>query len=81
MIVNIWVKVVYAAVVAFLGALISALQAGGLDLTGWLIAVLAAITAGGGVLGLGNVTDPARLRMVAEAASRKAGTFRVLSSE
>jgi hypothetical protein len=79
MIVNIWVKVVYAAVVAFLSAIISALQAGGLDLVGWLVAVLAALVAGGGVLGLGNVSDPVKLQSAADKAAQKAGTFRVES--
>ena len=81
MVVNIWVKVGYAALVAFLSAIIAALQAGGLDVLGWLIAVLAAVTAAGGVLGLGNVSDPAKLRLAAEKAAQRAGTFTVVSSD
>lgn len=78
MVVNIWVKVSYAAVVAFLSAIIAAMQAGDLDGLGFLIAALGAITAGGGVLGLGNVQNAAKLKRAAEEAAVKAGTFKVV---
>jgi hypothetical protein len=78
MVVNIWIKVIYAAVVALLSGVISALQAGKLDGLGWLIAILAAIVAAGGVLGLGNTKDPGQLKNAAQQAAMKANnTFKV----
>ena len=47
-----YVKAVYAGLVTFLGSLIAAMQAGGPDVTAWLVIVLATVVSLGGVLGL-----------------------------
>jgi len=47
-----YVKAIYAGLITFLGALVTALQAGDLTTTAWLTIVLATVISVGGVLGL-----------------------------
>jgi len=47
-----YIKAAYAGLVTFLGSLIAALQAGGPDVTAWLVIALATVVSAGGVLGL-----------------------------
>ena len=49
-----YVKAIYATLIGFIGALVTALTVGGLEPVSWLSAALAGLVAGGGVLGLTN---------------------------
>jgi hypothetical protein len=70
-------KAIYAGLVTFLGSLITALQAGSLDLKTWLTIALATVVAVGGVFGLANGPAPtaagrkqAALRSAADAGGK-----------
>ena len=72
-------KAIYAGVVTFLGSLITALQAGSLDLATWLSIILTTLVAVGGVFGLANSPAPTqegRVRAAQRAASDAGGEFR-----